>query len=582
MDPDPTTLTKKQFTTLLKKFSDAYYLTDTPLVSDIVFDELVSIYESKFGKYTIIGAEPKGIKVPLPYYLSSLDKIKTEKEINKWKKAHPGPYVIEDKVDGLTLLYDNGRLLTHGNGLVGSDVTALNLDLPITNLPIRGEGVVTEEDFAQIADLYTNARSAASGIINGVKTELAHFITFVAFRIVSSDDSPSEQMVTLDELGFNTPRPILSEDINLEFLTDYYNDRVAEADYAMDGLVVMQNTTINYPKSANPKQAIAFKTENETAQVEVIDVVWNVSMLGKLKPMIKIKPVFLTGVTITSISGHNGRFIIDNNIGIGAEIEITRSGGVIPKFIKTISPAKPTLPDSQYSWDINHVEFIVSNQNSDIIAKQLHHFFKTIEFQGIGPAVCKTLVTAGLTSVPQIINELGNHHFGAHVTSLLKTLPAYLQTVAPATLADASSIFPAIGTRKFEIVVDNLGPYWYTIPDLEDQLRNLKGFDKTVDVIMAHVDEYAIWLNELGLNTFEENVATGDLNNEVVVFTGFRDKTLKDEIIQNGGKVADSITSKTTILLVLDVNNLTVKMQKALDKGVKIMTADQFRDKYEI
>jgi NAD-dependent DNA ligase len=82
-----------------------HYHNSVALVSDSTFDRLVDIYEAKFGKYEQVGAVPRGEKVTLPYYLTGLDKIRTEKELTLWAKKCPGPYVLEDKVDGLTLLY---------------------------------------------------------------------------------------------------------------------------------------------------------------------------------------------------------------------------------------------------------------------------------------------------------------------------------------------------------------------------------------------------------------------------------------------------------------------------------------------
>ena len=64
-------------------------------------------------------------------------------------------------------------------------------------------------------------------------------------------------------------------------------------------------------------------------------------------------PIELGGVTLQYATGYNAKFIVDNVIGPGAVITITRSGDVIPKILTVIKPAannKPKMPGVTYEW----------------------------------------------------------------------------------------------------------------------------------------------------------------------------------------------------------------------------------------
>ena len=77
------------------------------------------------------------------------------------------------------------------------------------------------------------------------------------------------------------------------------------------------------------------------------------------KPVIQIEPVHIRGADIEFATAHNIKNVIDNNIGIGAIVELSRSGDVIPKIEKVIVPAEePKLPDVPWKWNETHVDAI--------------------------------------------------------------------------------------------------------------------------------------------------------------------------------------------------------------------------------
>ena len=108
----------------------------------------------------------------------------------------------------------------------------------------------------------------------------------------------------------------------------------------------------------NPEHAFAFKMviSDQVAEAKVVDVEWNISKTGYLKPRVEIEPIRLGGVTIKHATGFNGNFIESNKIGIGAIIEIIRSGDVIPYIKSVITPAETAkMPNIPYKWNINPI-----------------------------------------------------------------------------------------------------------------------------------------------------------------------------------------------------------------------------------
>ena len=145
---------------------------------------------------------------------------------------------------------------------------------------------------------------------------------------------------------------------------------------------------------------------DQIAEAKVVDVVWSPSKSGYLKPRVRIEPIKLGGVTIEYATGFNGKFIQDNKIGIGAIIQIIRSGDVIP-YIKSITaPAEVTkMPTDKYHWTDTNVDIVIDNVdvNETVQLKNITDFFKGLEVDGIGIGNVKKIMKAGYTSVPAIL-----------------------------------------------------------------------------------------------------------------------------------------------------------------------------------
>ena len=93
-------------------------------------------------------------------------------------------------------------------------------------------------------------------------------------------------------------------------------------------------------------------------------------------------PVEIGGATITYCSGHNAGFIEKNKIGIGAILQMVRSGDVIPKVHSVVEPAdEPSMPTVPYVWNDSHVDILLQNisENRTVQMKKILSFVQTLD-----------------------------------------------------------------------------------------------------------------------------------------------------------------------------------------------------------
>ena len=654
------------FNNLLKVLTE-YYHNDQSLVSDETYDQLVDIYEAKYERFTPVGAEPRGEKVDLPYYLGSLRKLKKDNELDRWIKSHPGPYILEDKIDGLTLLlvhtiddYGKGstKLYTRGGGYRGMDVSHLlnYLNLPQLTLPlaIRGEVVMAKSTFDRVGAGFKNPRNLVSGIINAkkqFKPELAKELSFFAYRIINTDSTPEEQVLYLQRTGFLVPSPAKADVINRKILEHHYKLRTEQAPYEMDGIVIYQNIVDEYPVGEAPRHVVAFKTDTETAETTVTNVVWEPSKNRLLKPIIHYETVNLSGADLAKSTGYNARFIVSNVIGPGARILITRSGDVIPKVLSVITPAPggPSYPDvaiyGKYGWNDNQVEFVLLEDNDQVLASKLKHFLTTLDVKQVGPKRIESMVAAGIKDIKSLLTTTPQQFaaipgIGPGLSSkIYADLHDKVTGVRLATIMDASGIFPNIGERRLEMILEtypNLLELSMTDPAiLTRSIQQIKGFDKMASTIVEKLPIFVEWLGSipeiqietpgvvapiqqqpLALTTLTQPAITQpaitqpamvirtataqpamviqpatiqptivqpamkSLENTTVVFSGFRDKDLEREITSRGGRVSTSVSGRTSFVIMKDVTDKKGKALEAERKGVPLISKEEFTAVY--
>ena len=631
---------EKKLEKILRDLSSEYYNKGLSLVTDEVFDFLKESLEEKDPLNDFLNEVGAPIgdkeKVKLPYPMGSLDKIKpSTNELDKWKKTYKGPYVISDKLDGISAqLYISDKekkLYTRGDGDYGQDISYLieylfdiskfpKEDLPIS---IRGELILSKKNFEKVKDKFKNARNAVAGFVNSKKIDktLSKLVEFIGYTVITPSLKQEDQMKFLK--NFKGLKKVVEykilklDELNNENLSKYLQERRNSSNYEVDGIVVYDSSDIYKHTSGNPSYGFAFKSilSDQFAEALVVDVIWEASMDGYLKPKVQINPINLVGVTITYATAFHAKFVEENNLGPGSIIKIIRSGDVIPHILEVIKPStsgKPKMPDTEYIWDKNHVNILIKNINKSqylnvIKAKKMDYFFSVLGVKNISLGILNKLVENGYDNIIDILSadkeELEEiDGIGKKlIEKIFDNIDEIMENITLEKLMAGSHVFgTGIGEKKIKLIIKEI-PNILNIKDkkeLKDLVLKIEGFsDISADKFVNNLDKFKIFFKELkeiyDLDYIEEKLKKKDkqesldktkkiFDNIKIVFTGFRDKELEEKIEDMGGSVSTSVSSKTNIVVHADNEKSSSKLEKAIKLEIKIMSKSEFLKKYNL
>lgn len=615
-------LTIKDLVKMLKDADQSYHNDKKGVITltDVQYDSLVEVLQTRAPKNPFlktVGAPVDDTstekvtkkKVRLPFPMASLNKIKSD-TADQWLEAHPGPYVLMDKQDGLSMAVTNKDdtigLYTRGDGMTGLDVSHLAPYLRIPKIPaameIRAEIQMSKARFEKYAKDFANPRNAVGGTVTRltVNTAMVKDSTLIAYEIVRPRMKKSAQLKKLKALGFRVPAHKVVKTLDAVQLEEINASRRKSAAFEMDGIVIEQDK-VNKLVPGNPKYAAAFKSTgaDAIATVKVLNVHWEESKHGYLKPRIEIPRTLLSGVHVQFATGFNAKYINDNGIGRGAVIKITRSGDVIPHVISVEKKVKPKMPTGEWEWNKTGVDAISTGEVSETVqTKQINSFFRTMKVEDFSIGLVTKLFDDGLDTIQKILKATQSRLLkidGIQERMAQKihgNIRKFLTDVELPRLMDASGVFGrGLGTTRMEVLVE-------MYPDIADRkLTKNQAYDLAMDApgfsaIMAQqfadgFKPFQAFLQSLPsyvtIAEYEEQVVTSTkLSGQNVVFTGFRDAELKEAILENGGVVGSGVSSKTTILLLADPSSTSGKAQKARDLGVRLMTPEDFRGKFKL
>lgn len=620
-------LNQKQLEQMLIVANDAYY-NNQPVLTDNEFDIIKEYTTDKYSTSTIlsqIGAPVKKMKVTLPFYMPSMDKIKPDTGIlGTWTRKFNGPYVLSCKLDGVSGMFStvNGipKLYTRGDGTIGQDISHL---IPVFKLPmikdmvVRGEFIIPKKVFDEkYKNSFANSRNLASGIINSKTIDSkAYDLHFVVYEVIVPVLKPSDQMKFIQKNGIELVQNLNTPTITNEMLSNTLVNWRTTYEYEIDGIIVSDDKIYDRTQQ-NPEHSFAFKMvlSEQMAEAKVIDVIWNASKDGYLKPRVRIEPVKIGGVTIEYTTGFNANFIETNKIGIGAVIQLIRSGDVIP-YIKSITTPAETakMPTVPYHWTDTHIDIILDDINADdtVQEKNITAFFTGIEVDGLSSGNVKRLMKAGYNTVPKIISMERSDFMkidGFKDKMVDKLYEGIRTRLKEATLVDimaASNVFGrGIGKRKI-IPVMEAYPDILTMNLSNDEkiqlLKEINGFgDESAKGFVLYIDKFLAFLTDCGLTDKlhkskqspaslkqssaslknEMNTTTHILTGKHIVMTKVRDEAIINLLKQIGGVLDDNITKNTFVLITRSQDDVSGKTQKAAKLGIPIMTPDEFKQKY--
>jgi NAD-dependent DNA ligase len=526
-------------------------------------------------------------------------------------------------LDGVSALYTTEnkepKLYTRGNGLVGQDISHLIPYLAIPSAPqasvvglvIRGEIIIKKQVFlSKYAKEFANPRNFVAGIINKKTPDLEKYkdLSFVSYEVIKPILKPSEQFALLEQYKEQSVEVAKHITLQPDALTNERLSEVliqwrAEYEYEIDGIICIDDKI--YPRTTgNPDHAFAFKMvlSDQIAEAKVVDVIWTPSKDGYLKPRVRIEPITLGGVEIEYATGFNARFIVDNNIGIGALIRLIRSGDVIPHITDIIQPAtQPLLPTVPYVWNSTQVDIMLEDKESDstVREKTISGFFANIDVDGLGPGNIKRIISAGYDSVPKIIamNEADLLTVEGFKTKLAQKINANIkQQIEKATLPElmhASNIFGrGFGAKKLKLILEAYPSILTSNESSSDKIKNISSVsgmaNKTAEQFVKKIPEFITFIttakleNKLSFQK-EEIINQSTINKDHPLYgkkwimTGFRDKELIEKLLAIGSEQGTSVNKKVALLIVKDLGEENSKIEEAKRLGIPIMTPAQVR-----
>ncbi|MDO4464408.1 MAG: NAD-dependent DNA ligase LigA [Bacillota bacterium] len=638
----------------LNEASDAYYNGGEEIMSnyewDALFDEAVAL-EAKTGYISPDSPtqntgfeESNGNREAHEFPALSLAKTKKVSELQKW--AENRKIWLSWKLDGLTLVltYDHGRLtriLTRGNGVVGSNITYLKNSIkgfPLKinyqgHLVVRGEAAISYTDFEMINDTiedndekYANPRNLASGTLSldDLEKVKERHVCFHAFTLVYLEEtivSWGERMDFLEKEGFTV---VDREAVTTENLVDAiarWTEKVetGKMDIPVDGLVICYDDT-DYAASGSvtghhaARAGYAFKWQDVSAKTRLDHIEWSCAA-STISPVAVFEPVQLEGTTVCRASLCNISEMERLGIGENCGLEIIKANKIIPKCIAVTESSGSFEIPSHCPVCGARTEIRISSKsrtktlhctNPDCSAKHVKKFTRFVsksgmDIDGLSIQTILRFMNEGFIREFADIYHLTGHAdiirlmegFGEKSCENLLNAIEKSRHAHPVNFIYALCI-PMIGIDAGKKMVAACG-----FEGFLERMENRDGFEDIDGIGPEKSNSVMAWYedekNKSSLKALLKEVTIEAVNLKAqeggkcegltFVITGDvhyyknRDE-FKAYVETAGGKVTGSVTSKTNYLVNNDALSTSSKNRKAKELGIPILTEDEFVERF--
>ena len=644
---------------LLNQAGKAYYEAGQEIISNLeydkAYDELVRL-EEETG--IVLSASPTqnvgySVATALPKEehaspMLSLDKTKSVETLQSFLGEQKG--ILSWKLDGLTVVmtYEKGELIkavTRGNGRIGEIVTEnakrfrnLPLRIPFKGrLVLRGEALIRYSDFAKINEeipeegaKYKNPRNLCSGSVRQLDPKITwerrvYFFPFTLVSVEEGEDGASREsgglpdfhnsheaeFEFLEQQGFQVVGRRAVNKEELPGAVSDFSEQVKKNDFPSDGLVLLMDD-ISYGKSLGttakfPRNALAFKWEDEEEKTILREVEWSPSRTGLINPVAIFDPVELEGTVVSRASLHNISYLEDLKLGIGDEITVYKANMIIPQIGENLTKSGQ-LPIPEHCPACHEETKIVQDKEAKMLycenphcpAKRIKQFAlfvsrDALNIEGLSEMTLEKFIGKGFIQEFPDLFSLEEHKeeiiamegFGqksydklienaekARETSLARLL--YGLGIGGIGASNARVLSEAFHENAEElsraelsevVSIKGIGPILgESIVRYFKEEENCRLFRKLLSILHLHKEEKA------------ENAL---LSGKVFVITGslvhFQNrKELEEEIRKAGASTASSVSKNTSYLINNDKNSTSSKNKKAQELGIPILSEEDF------
>lgn len=581
-----------------------------------------------------------GEKEAHEYPALSLAKTKQISELQDWAGKRPIWLSWKLDGLTLVLTYDGGKLtkiLTRGNGTIGTNITFLKEAISgfpqkikyKGHLVVRGEAAISYTDFALINDMiedddekYANPRNLASGTLNLDDPEEVknRHVKFHAFTLVHLDEemlSWGERMQFLENLGFNVVDREATDAGKLPEAIARWTKKVenGQMDVPVDGLVICYDDT-DYAASGSvtghhaTRAGFAFKWQDESVETKLDYIEWSCAV-STISPVAVFEPVQIEGTTVSRASLCNLSEI--ERLGIGKEctLEVIKANKIIPKCIAVKDAVGEVEIPTECPVCHAPTEIRISKNsgtktlhctNPDCTAKNVKKFTRFVsksgmDIDGLSIQTMLKFINEGYIHEFADIYHLKDHFdvisqmegFGEKSVNNMDKSIEKSRNVHPVNFIFALCI-PLIGTDAGKKIVGSIG-----FDAFLKRMEHQEGFEDIDGIGAERSNSILAWyakesnrmslvhlLEELSIEHVEpKDTSEGTCVGMTFVITGDvhhyknRDE-FKAYVESQGGKVAGSVSGKTSYLVNNDVESNSSKNRKAKDLGIPIISEDEF------
>jgi len=591
-----------------------YYDNDQPELTDEEYDALVarSDTESSLGSVSNNFERVKHISRVKSLNKTNKDNVKSF--IEKFRDI-----VIELKYDGLTLVLEEGKAVTRGNGIEGEDITAAVSYIidPSTieftkdkTYGIRGEIVITARSFDIINSLriqkgfdkFKNPRNAAAGLVRtkDLDPEMLDLVSFIPHGIVGLDISYEDANQIYKEAGLYYNPPLYegsSHDRAMEVILEFNRDSVQ---YDIDGLVIKcirENSLAEFGETEHhPNNAVAYKFENVGKWTTLYKITWQVGRTGKITPVAHFTPIDLDGSTVSKSTLHNMGYINGLGLHLGDRVYVIKSKEIIPAIIDCwpgigrCEISTPTIcPDCGLELEEDGANLFCRSTDckSKIVARLSFMLSRdALDMKGISDETIVKLLDNNIISCVNDFFKLNEDHLESiksipgmgEINSkyLLNTIKSRINTVPLDKYIYAAGM-PLIGKKVSKEIAGLYGNMLnvYMAGPHFDKLMALEGIGPSIIESLNTNIGMIRDLDGVGFTSVEPLVPRPEQKSICITGTLSQDRfSFERRITLAGHRWTNSVTKKTDFL-VMGREPGSTKVDKAIKYGIPIIDEEE-------
>lgn len=611
------------------KHKNLYY-QGKPEISDFEYDALeekLKTLDPKNEVLQMVGSEIfKSEKVEHDKKMLSLNKTYKINDLLSW--AGDKPVLSTFKIDGssCSLIYKKGKFViakTRGDGKFGENIS--NKILCIEHVPkilkgydfdmeIRGEVYCREDEFIHLSqemekmglEKPTSQRNIVAGLLGRKENiELSRYLSFQAFELITDDTNiktEEDKFLLLQKMGFETPEFYINKTKKeFEDRLDEAREFMSNGDYLIDGLVFSFNDLELHDElgetAHHPRYKMAFKFQGETKVTKIKSLSWQVSRNGILTPVANVEPVELSGAKVSRVTLHNYGMVNQFQLKKGDEIEIVRSGEVIPKFlgVTNASSNKFEIPEVCPSCSekiyVDDIRLLCKNDLCpDKVKDDILNFIHKIGIDDLSGKRLEELIKVGfVTDIPSL--------YDLNVEQLLsmdkvkdKLANKIVTNIQKTKNVDIITFLSALGItggayNKCEKVVSYGHDTVEKILGLSvEKLSEIESFaEKSATEFVNSIQSKKGMINKLLSKGFEFKQRSVNTDTAVsgkkFCITGtlsMKRSDLQKLIKENGGVAVSSVSKATDFLITNDTESSSSKFKKAKELNIPIINEDKF------